>query len=275
MNDNKKGLTGFFKSKGFYIVLIVCVIAAAVSSYLAVETLMDHFVSDGNSFMSESAIPNNDLGAPVDNSQTNVPINPDTEDEDSNDSSAASSSQQEEEDEIVDTVAETDSDSDLDSQTAEIEEEIVETAVEATPAQAVDDTAEEPPSFTMPVSGSVVTEFSGDELVYNNTMNDWRTHNGVDIAAALDTAVMAAVGGEVISVSIDDLWGGVVEIASEDVTIRYCGLNPDIAVQKGQQLRSGEIIGKIGEVPAEIADEPHIHIEAIKGEEYFSFTDLK
>ena len=26
--------------------------------------------------------------------------------------------------------------------------------------------------------------FSGDELVFNDTMKDWRTHNGMDLAGA-------------------------------------------------------------------------------------------
>ncbi len=271
MNQNKKGLTGFFKSKGFYIVLIVCVIAAAVSSYLAIETLMDHFVLDENNLASNYEIVNDEFGTQVDKPQSDVPIETPIEEDENSDSEDESVSSQMEE-EIVDTAVEVEEE----SEPTVLPENIpVEAPVETAPTAATDEETIEPPSFTMPVSGSIIKEFSGDELVYNKTMNDWRTHNGIDIAAAIDTAVMAAVGGEVISIDIDDLWGGVVEIKSGDAIVRYCGLNSDIAVQKGQQLRSGEIIGKIGEVPAEIADESHIHIEAIRGEEYFPFTDLK
>ena len=28
--------------------------------------------------------------------------------------------------------------------------------------------------------GRVLNAFSGDELVYNKTLGDWRTHNGID-----------------------------------------------------------------------------------------------
>ena len=46
-----------------------------------------------------------------------------------------------------------------------------------------------PTSFTWPVRGELVAAFSVDELMYNPTMDDWRTHDGVDIAAALGSQV--------------------------------------------------------------------------------------
>ncbi len=272
MNQNKNGITGFFKSKGFYIVLIVCVIAAAVSSYLAVETLMDHFVSQGNSMLSNSLTPGDGVGTQVANPESNVPIE-DTQEEEASSSEVASVAEDDIDDKNDDVEAtrqqdENESEEDV---ADEVTTQAVSTQQTATPEQAT----VEPPSFTMPVSGAVIKDFSGDELVYNKTMNDWRTHNGIDIASPIDTAVMAAIGGEVINLEIDDLWGGVVEISSDGIIVRYAGLNPDIAVQKGQQLRSGEIIGKVGELPAELSDESHIHIEAIKNGEYIPFTDLK
>lgn len=40
------------------------------------------------------------------------------------------------------------------------------------------------PASTQPVSGRVLNGYSGDELVYNKTLGDWRTHNGIDYACA-------------------------------------------------------------------------------------------
>ncbi len=40
--------------------------------------------------------------------------------------------------------------------------------------------------------------FSMDALLYNATMNDWRTHNGVDISAQEGDAVSAAASGKVL-----------------------------------------------------------------------------
>mgnify|MGYP001066557450 CR=1 FL=1 len=50
----------------------------------------------------------------------------------------------------------------------------------------VDDTpvvAEEPHVVVLPIQGEVLTAFSVDQLLYNETLDDWRTHDGVDIAA--------------------------------------------------------------------------------------------
>ena len=43
--------------------------------------------------------------------------------------------------------------------------------------------------------GKVLAPYSGDELVYNATLGDWRTHNGVDAAAAAGDEVPAVKGG--------------------------------------------------------------------------------
>ncbi len=262
MNQKKNGITVFFKLKGFYIVLVVCVIAAAVSSYLAVETLMDYFATENSPIHSNPIEGSDHIGTQVDNPQIDVPIEQPVVSEQASSSSVADQEQSTEEEVIAQ------------EEEGSIPVEVPVESVQQTQVQPSDAVAEQP-SFTMPVTGEIVKDFSADELVYNDTMNDWRTHNGIDIAAAIDTPVMAALGGEVVKIEIDDLWGGVVEIDTEGVIIRYAGLNPEIAVQNGQQLRSGEIIGRVGEVPAELADEPHIHIEAIKDGEYIAFTDLK
>lgn len=43
--------------------------------------------------------------------------------------------------------------------------------------------AEAPRLIVEPLRGEVLTAFSMEELVYNQTLGDWRTHDGVDIAA--------------------------------------------------------------------------------------------
>ena len=47
------------------------------------------------------------------------------------------------------------------------------------------------PASTQPISGRVLNGYSGDELVYNKTLGDWRTHNGIDYACAKDAAVQS------------------------------------------------------------------------------------
>ena len=61
------------------------------------------------------------------------------------------------------------------------------------------------PQFTLPVSGKIFNAVSGDELVYNLTLDDWRTHNGIEISAVQDEAVKAGANGTVTKVYTDGL----------------------------------------------------------------------
>ncbi len=81
------------------------------------------------------------------------------------------------------------------------------------------------PSFVLPVSGAILQAYSGDELVYNETLGDWRTHNGVDYSAALGEEVIAPVTGQITEVYADGNWGGVVALIDEHgYTWRFCGV---------------------------------------------------
>ena len=108
--------------------------------------------------------------------------------------------------------------------TAPVEEEPVETVtpavipeetvpeepvtVETVPVMDTAPVEAEPPRVVMsPLEGEVVSAFSVDQLVYNAALADWRTHDGMDIAAEEGTDVLAACAGTVVHVSEDVLMG--------------------------------------------------------------------
>lgn len=113
-----------------------------------------------------------------------------------------------------------------------------------------------------------VTPFSGDELVYNATLADWRTHNGADYKGEAGADVGAVAPGEVTDVTDDALWGTVVTLEGEDgVMWRYCGLQT-AAVAPGDDIPRGGVLGALGTVPCESRDGAHLHLECLDGETY-------
>ena len=129
-----------------------------------------------------------------------------------------------------------------------------------------DVTPEAPRLVVAPLVGEEVAAFSVDELKYNETLGDWRTHDGVDIAAEVGTQVLAACSGTVTQVIDDDLMGTSVTIAHDDgyETI-YSNLQSVPTVSEGQQVSAGEFIGSVGCTSiAEFAVPAHLHFGVTK-----------
>ncbi|MBR5521475.1 MAG: peptidoglycan DD-metalloendopeptidase family protein [Oscillospiraceae bacterium] len=124
--------------------------------------------------------------------------------------------------------------------------------------------------FRMPVNGKIYAAYSGDELVYNRTLDDWRTHNGIDITARHGDTVQAGTAGTVVSVTDDGMMGKVVEINHGDYTVRYCGLAEKVFVRAGDNVSTGQSIGTVGEITMEVAEESHIHLEVIRDGSYIN-----
>ena len=132
-------------------------------------------------------------------------------------------------------------------------------------------TREEQPSETvskimLPVSGQVLQEYAMEELSYNETTRDWRTHDGVDLAAAAGETVKAAANGTVTAVYEEELYGMTVEVSHADgYKTRYCGLSEEAQVQVGQIVDAGQSIGTVGDTAlVETAMESHLHFAVSK-----------
>lgn len=101
----------------------------------------------------------------------------------------------------------------------------------------------------------------GEALVYSETMKDWRSHEAVDFELEKGGIVRAMTDGVVTSVYDDDLLGKVVEIDhGNSLVASYCGLGNTVSVRKGDEIKVGQQIGTIGDVPSEIAEPAHLHL---------------
>ena len=121
--------------------------------------------------------------------------------------------------------------------------------------------AEEPLTVVSPLEGDVVTAFSMDQLLYDPTLEDWRTHDGVDIAAAEGSSVLAAGAGTVVAVDDDVLMGTTVVIEhSGGYHTLYANLQSPPVVKAGDAVSAGTLIGTVGTTAAaEAAQGPHLH----------------
>ena len=140
---------------------------------------------------------------------------------------------------------------------------IKEDPVEVEPV--VEEPAELLPQVVSPLDGTTVTVFSMNELLYDETMGDWRTHEGLDIQAADGDAVKTAAGGTIQSVTKDELMGTTVTIAhSGGYVTYYSSLRSDPPISEGQQVYAGDIIGYVGTAAAESDMGPHLHFAVSK-----------
>lgn len=137
------------------------------------------------------------------------------------------------------------------------------------PELPVDDTpvvVEAPRLIVSPLNGEVVTVFSVDQLVYNETLADWRTHDGIDISAVQGTTVLAASSGTVSLVTDDPLMGTTVVINHDGgYQTTYSNLQTRPNVEEGETVSAGQIIGAVGRTAAaESVQGPHLHFSVTK-----------
>ncbi len=155
-------------------------------------------------------------------------------------------------------------------------EEAVPTVSPSVPTEeAIPTEAGQSENFVAPVSGAVTKDYSGEELVYSETMQDWRTHNGIDFSAEEGLDVYAAGNGTVEAVTDNGMMGKtVIVLHSGGVRTIYSNLADIDLVAVGDNVMQGAIIGKAGSTAvAEVSEPPHIHFEMSVNEEYVNPHD--
>jgi len=120
-----------------------------------------------------------------------------------------------------------------------------------------------------PVDGQILHGYAMDCLSYNPTTRDWRVHDGIDIAAAAGTEVLAAAAGTVYTTYEDDTMGTTVVIRHQDgyVTV-YSSLDPKLAVTAGDSVELGQVLGYVANTALlENAVGDHLHFSVTCNDE--------
>ena len=127
------------------------------------------------------------------------------------------------------------------------------------------------PELIAPVDSVVLKGASLTVPVFSYTMNDYRTHGGLDFACSPGTPVCAAAAGTITEVSDDPMMGVTVAVShSGGAVTKYKGLAEEtISMHEvGDEVLAGDVIGVSGDTALiESAEENHVHFElSVNGE---------
>ncbi len=119
--------------------------------------------------------------------------------------------------------------------------------------------------FTWPVQGTVLRDFSVETLSLDPTLGDWRTHGGLDIAAAQGVKVLSISAGTVEQVYTDGLMGTTVVVDhGGGLQSWYCNLADEVLVEAGDTVDIGSELGIVGSSAiAEVGVDSHVHLETL------------
>lgn len=127
--------------------------------------------------------------------------------------------------------------------------------------------------YPCPVENSqyqITNKFSMDGLIYSKTLDQYMTHQGVDIEAPLGAPVISVSEGTVTSVYVDDRFGSSIAVThSGGIKTIYSNLDTTHKVEMGDVVSRGTVISSVGQSGAfEALEPPHLHFEIIKDGKY-------
>ena len=121
-------------------------------------------------------------------------------------------------------------------------------------------------TFISPVlNGTIIKGYSNTELQYNQTLNQWEAHFGIDYTSSNGANVVACLDGTIEKIFSNDLDGSVVKIKhSNGLTTVYKSLE-NVKLTEGSVVKQGDILGQISTSSTkEMKDGDHVHFEVWK-----------
>lgn len=134
-----------------------------------------------------------------------------------------------------------------------------------TPEKSPGSTQQATLKMIMPVEGEILVDYAMDKLVYSKTLEEWRTHSGIDIAGNFGDIVKAAADGKVIDAKKDPRLGYLVILEhSNGLKTLYANLKEEVAVKINQTVKQGDTLGWIGRTSTfESKEDTHVHFEVL------------
>ncbi len=229
-NRGKRQATSIFGGMGFYIALLICVLAAGVVGYYAL--LKDNTVTHEQETVMDPIIPEPVQSVTAPDPEPAEPV--------------------------------------ISQEPVKVQTPVRKPQTVAedppVPVVAAEVLPEEPEVIQTPVVGETVAVFSIDRLTYDATLGDWRTHDGIDIRAAAGDPVTAAASGTVLSVEEDDRLGTMVVIDHNNGYITtYASLQQEVPVLVGDAVTAGTVLGTVGNTSlSEAGLGAHLHFSVAR-----------
>lgn len=259
----KEKIMRFLDKQGFYIVLFVCIAIIGITAYMTSEKpeqpqqeIVENQQATEESKEQELAQTDlEDTQQEPEKDKIDIKIKDSEEQPDK--ANETESTQEAEDEKAQETLA---------SNTPKKEEETKKGETSGKQNQAQSSKASSSKiTMVYPVQGNILKEHTTDELVYSQTLKEWRTHSGIDIEASTGTEVKAALGGTVEEITEDPLMGICITLDhGNGLKTFYANLSTGNMVTVGQKVDKGQIISGVGSTAsAEILDGPHLHFEVL------------
>lgn len=264
----QKRVLDFFDKKGFYIVLTLCIAIMGVTAALITSKNISsskNYTDDGiitNELASDitsdessitSALASSDLDV-IGKKQTEAPKPTSNATPDKQESKATPEPKKTN---AVEEPTKTTQPTKKDSNSKKA-------AADTTEAKAANTSNSK--NFSMPVFGEISFEYAQDKLVYSKTLNEWRSHSGIDIKADRGTPVKVVADGVVSEIKNDPRLGVTIIVDHlNGIKTVYANLANGDMVSPNQKVKQGEVIGAVGNTASfEAAEPPHLHFEVLK-----------
>jgi murein DD-endopeptidase MepM/ murein hydrolase activator NlpD len=114
-------------------------------------------------------------------------------------------------------------------------------------------------AMRMPVAGRVSSGFGRR---FHPILGYARMHDGIDLAAAAGTPIVAAADGRIVSAGWHGGYGRAVSIAHANGVQTTYGHMSRIAANPGEQVHRGQVIGYVGS--SGLSTGPHLHFEVTR-----------
>ncbi len=265
--ESQKKVLDFFDKKGFYVVLTLCIAIIGVTAAL----ITSKNISSSKNYTDDGIISDEPAGS-ISNNESSISIASIPSDLDvigkvQTEAPKATSKVTPEKQNSKATAEPKETNSTKEpTKTTETPKNNSNSKKASTDTEAQTVNAADSKKFSMPVFGEISFEYAQDKLVYSKTLDEWRSHAGLDLKADRGTPVKVVADGVVSEIKNDPRLGVTIIVDHlNGIKTVYANLANGDMVSPNQKVKQGEVIGAVGNTASfEAADPSHLHFEVLK-----------